>query len=568
MSLGASLHIGQSALAAYQTAIATTGQNIANIGNPSYVRQSGHLAAQRGGVMFGGLSPGGGVRLDTLRRHSDNALENRLRQAAGAAASADATYTALRQTEALYNELTDADVSSLLGEFFAQFSTLETNPTDSGARNLVVSSASQLAAALQRQRSGLVAQVEELNQSATELANHAASLTEQIAELNAEIVTVEGDGISNASALRDRRDALLRNLSEVMDIQVREHDNGSINVFVGSEPLVEFDRARSPVVSLEIEDGLEKAIVRFSDNGARVRLSSGKLHGVLDARDRYITDQVQRLDTLARGLIYEVNRIQTSGVGTAAYTTLQSEHPALDPNAPLNLTTAGLPFAVSNGVFEVKVRDKATGETITRQIEVDLDGIDADTSLKDIAAQLNNVPNLNASVGSDGRLNLSSDADHEFWLAEDSSGLLAAIGMGGFFEGTNAADIRVASRIENDPRLIATSLSGEVEDGTNAGRFAALAQPENASDILGGKSIGGYHDSLVVSLATEANEALIEQDAADTVYQALYAQREAISGVSLDEEAINLSKYETAYQGAARYLSVVDSLMGEIMGLL
>jgi flagellar hook-associated protein 1 FlgK len=61
---------------------------------------------------------------------------------------------------------------------------------------------------------------------------------------------------------------------------------------------------------------------------------------------------------------------------------------------------------------------------------------------------------------------------------------------------------------------------------------------------------------------------LTTYEAADVVYESLYAQREAISGVNLDEEAVNLAQYQTAYQGAARYLSVVESLTSEIMDLV
>ena len=68
--------------------------------------------------------------------------------------------------------------------------------------------------------------------------------------------------------------------------------------------------------------------------------------------------------------------------------------------------------------------------------------------------------------------------------------------------------------------------------------------------------------------ANEASSALVDYEAAQSVYEGLYAQRESISGVNLDEEAVNLTQYETAYQGAARYLSVVESLTNEIMELL
>ena len=83
-----------------------------------------------------------------------------------------------------------------------------------------------------------------------------------------------------------------------------------------------------------------------------------------------------------------------------------------------------------------------------------------------------------------------------------------------------------------------------------------------------GQSVQDFQSAIVNGLATKAAAALVEQDASDAVYSSLLAQREAVSGVSLDEEAINLTKYENAYQGAARYLGVLDTLTDEVLSLV
>ena len=85
--LGASFQIGRSALAAYQSAIAITGQNIANVGNPNYTRLTGRLTTLQGGPTLGGVAPGGGVNLTALERHVDEALESRLRMSLGTRAA-------------------------------------------------------------------------------------------------------------------------------------------------------------------------------------------------------------------------------------------------------------------------------------------------------------------------------------------------------------------------------------------------------------------------------------------------------------------------------------------------
>ena len=133
-----------------------------------------------------------------------------------------------------------------------------------------------------------------------------------------------------------------------------------------------------------------------------------------------------------------------------------------------------LPFPVQNGTFLVHVRDQATGQTTTRMIEVDLDGLnDDDTTLNSLAAALDNVPGISAAVTGDNRLQLSADSGFEVSFSEDSSHALAALGVGTFFDGTNAATIAVNSAVQDDPRLLATSLDGTPGDGRNAGRLAA-----------------------------------------------------------------------------------------------
>ncbi len=549
--------------------MSVTGQNIANLANPDYTRQSGRLVAMHGGPIYNHVRPGAGVRMNQLTRHVDAALESRLRLSLGSRSAAEVVYQALSQTESAYNELTEQDISTQLGEFFARFSELETAPRSSSSRGLTIATADALVTAIKRQRSGLVGQISRLNDSAAAAAQQAGNLTAEVASLNVLISQQEANGTTVASALRDRRDALLRDLGELMDIQVREQPSGSVNVYIGSEPLVEFDRSRGPIVETVIEDGVEIAAVRFSDTHGTVVMGDGKLFGLLQARDYYLRDQIDRFDTLAAGLIYEVNRIHSSGVGLVGYRELLSEYSVNDPSAALDSSTAALPFPLENGTFIVHLRDAATGQEITRQIHVDLDGLNGDdTTLSSLAAALNDVPGLTATVTTDNRLQLEADSGQEMWFSEDSSGALASLGLASFFTGQDARDIAVRQELHDDPRLMALSLGGALSDGGNAGRLANLALDTSTSTLLSQRSIQDYHETLVTELGVKASAALVDHDAAQAVYEGLYAQREALSGVNLDEEAVNLTRYEMAYQGAARYLSVVDSLASEIMALV
>ncbi|MFO0839421.1 MAG: flagellar hook-associated protein FlgK [Phycisphaerae bacterium] len=565
--LGASFQIGRSALAAYQAALSIVGQNIANVGNPDYTRQSGSLTPLVGGPAADGINPGAGVRMSQLRRHIDEAVESRLRLSISARSAAQTRYSALSQVEALYNELTQQDVSSQLSDMFGSFGALQTEPTESAARSQVIATADGLVRSLQRQRSGLVQQVGDLNTDLATATRRAGEIADEIADLNGQIVAAASGASDASSPLRDRRDSLLRELSDLMDVQVRHQENGSANVYVGSEPLVEFDRSRGLRVEVTQQNGLEIGTVRFADNNGTVIVRDGKLAGIVTARDQGVVPQLDRLDTLARGVIYEVNRVHSQGVGLVGYSSIAGLYDVNDPNAALNTTAAGLTFPVKNGTFVVNVRDPSSGQVITRQIEVDLDGLNNDdTTLNSLAADLSAVPGLSAIVTSDNRLQISASGSGQFWFSDDSSGALAALGVGAFFSGTSAADIDVVGAIRNDPRLIAASKSGGPNDGSNAGDLASLI--EQSSALLSGASIQGYHADTINALAVATGAAQTESDAGDSIYNGLVAQREAVSGVSLDEEAINLTKFEKAFQGATRFLNVVDGLTSDVLSLV
>ncbi len=565
--LGASFQIGRSALAAYQAAIAITGQNIANVGNPDYSRQTGHLAALHGGMATGGVSPGAGINLDRMQRHVDEAVEARLRLALGARSGAETTYQTLSQVEALYNELTDYDLSSQLSELFGRFTNLQTDPAELSSRSMVLAGADVVVRTLQRQRSGLLDQISDLNAVVETMITSANALAAGIAELNERIVTVEAGNAGAAGALRDRRDGLLRQLGELVDIRTREQDTGIVNVYLGSDPLVDFGRSRGLTSELVNEDGVERVAVRFADDNATVVASGGRLGAAIATRDTHLVGQLDQLDQLALALIYEVNRVHSTGQGLVGYESIVGTYTAADPDAALNTAAARLTYPIQNGTFLIQVRDQVSGRITTRMIEVDLDGLGGtDTTLTSLAAALDGVARVSASVTGDNRLRLTADDGFEITFAEDSSGALAALGIATFFDGINATTMAVNAAVRAEPRLIATSLSGAPGDGDNAGRLAAVGS--QASALLGQVSIRAFHESILSGLATDTAAARNSFESADAIYSSLRAQREATSGVSLDEEAINLTKYARSFQGASRFISVLDSLSDEVLALV
>jgi len=572
--VNSALQIGRSALQTYQSMLQVVGNNVANAGNADYTRQTGGLAALPGTPLAPGLQPGAGVALTELKRNLDEALENRLRSAIGDDQSALTTQQALGQIEPLFDDINGSGVLAKLNEFFNSLSDVQNTPADAAIRDLAVANGAELAATLVQLRGQLKSVGDALDSRIDALVQQADAWATQIAELNREIAAAEAGRPGAAHALRDQRDALLRDLSEIFQITVREQPDGGIYVYAGSEPLIMGGRSRGLITERELDGSFTRTTVHFADTDGPVPVDGGRLQGLIEARDRQAFGRIDAVDELAAAIIFEVNRVHAEGQGLSQFTSITGTYGVLDTTAALNSDAAGLAFAPSNGSFFIAVTDQTTGTVVAYQIEVDLDGIGDDTTLDSLVADLNaTVEGVTAEVTADGRLQLEADAGlginfgHDGAEARrDTSNLLAALGVNTFFDGSSAADMRVNDGLLASSSLLAAAAVNLPGDGTNAGRLAAVGAL--ASGLLGGSTIIEGYSRMANEVALAGAGAAGDVEVADAVLSALGRQKESISGVNLDEEAIELLKFERAFQAAARYVVTVDRLLSEMLSLM
>jgi flagellar hook-associated protein 1 FlgK len=568
------LQAGRNALISYQGALQVVGNNVSNAGNADYTRQSAELAAVMGTRVGPGLLPGAGVTLSGLKRHTDESIENRLRAARGDLQSALAEREAISRVEAFFDDFSGAGISQSLTGFFNTLSDVQNAPDDRAIRAVAISTGDSLASTLRGTRRDLFELGLDLNEQIRVTAGEGDRLAKEIAELNTEIAAVEAGGSGQANALRDRRDALLRELSEIFDVIIREQPSGAINVYIGSEPLIQSGSTRGITTSDEVDGEFVRTVVRFRDTNARINVAGGMIEGHILARDQQAFARMQELDDLASAIITEVNRLHADGQGLTPLRSVLGTESVADPDAPLNSVAAGLRNPPVDGSFYITVADDATGTPVAYRIDVDLDGAGADTSLNDLIAAINGqVSGVTATLTADQRLSLTADQGFSFSFGHDgeqfradSSQALAGLGVNTFFTGSNAADIAVREALHGDSGLFAAASLNRTGDGINAGRMAGAL--DAASDTLDGISLLAGYNAIANGVAASGAEAANKLEAADAVSASLTAQRESISGVSLDEEAIELLRFERAFQGAARYVSTVDRLMQDMLALV
>lgn len=148
----------------------------------------------------------------------------------------------------------------------------------------------------------------------------------------------------------------------------------------------------------------------------------------------------------------------------------------------------------------------------------------------------------------------------------DTGGLLASLGLNTFFNGSSASQIRVRDDIVDTPGLISAALSHEFGDNANAVRLAGMES----------ESLTGLDDSSVVNFYSSFIGKLgMDKQWSDDMYQAqelltanLENQRASISGVSIDEELLNLDKYQQMLDASTRYLTVINEVTDSIMSLI
>lgn len=155
----------------------------------------------------------------------------------------------------------------------------------------------------------------------------------------------------------------------------------------------------------------------------------------------------------------------------------------------------------------------------------------------------------------------SLDAMHD----SDSTDVLVALGMNSLFHGNSAATLAVNDAIARDPELFAAGTSGVAGDANNLTRL--LDQRELGLADLGGATFEDFWSSVVGNIGFETAAADASLSAQDGVLASLESERAAVSGVDLDEEMIDLVRFQQAFEAASRFINTVSELSRTLMDL-
>lgn len=473
LGLFGTLRLGTRALAAQRQGVEVAGHNLANVNNAAYARQ--RVSIQSTASSDGLTDPvGSGAEVVAIRQIRDQILDRQVITEGGVSGSLEAQQNALKTVQSLLGQSIDrgntgaggtsaADgvgggqqLAAGLTDFFNNFASLAAQPTSLPEREITLRRAATLAAQFPALDNRLSALSTQLDQSLNTDLKSANALLDDIARLNGQISRTEAVSGGSANDLRDQRQAKMESLSGVIGFDSIEASDGSVGIVVGGVSLVTSDIRAKTLETFANTDG--QRMIRASGTTDALVVTSGRVHGTIDARDGGLKDLRSSINKLAKNLIDEVNAVHTAGF-------------ALD--------------------------------------------------------------------GTTGRA---------------------------FFLGSSAADIRVNQDLLDNPNSLQVSGSA-IARGDN--RVAqALSQLGNRPiAALDGQTLGNDYNRIVGRLGEDLSS--VNQQLADqkVVAELLKGQRDSVSGVSIDEEMADLTRFQRGYQASAKLINTIDELMDTTLSL-
>lgn len=303
------LSIGQTALAAAQAGISTTGHNIANAATPGYNRQVVVQSAaqpQNFGVGFLGQ----GTEVASIKRVYNEYLVAQERTSQATKSGLDSYYAQIRQID---NLLADpvAGLSPAIQDFFSGIQEMASNPGSIPARQAALSSAESLASRFQS-LSGRLNEIDQgVNSQITSSVDVINAYAEQLATLNDTIGRLQRGSGQTANDLLDQRDQLILDLNKEIKATVVKQDNGDYNVFIGNgQPLVV--GTKTSQLTTMVSPGDQKIEVAYVTSSGPVivgasSLVGGNLGGLVAFRSQTLEPTQASLDSLATGLAASFN---------------------------------------------------------------------------------------------------------------------------------------------------------------------------------------------------------------------------------------------------------------------
>jgi len=556
--IGRVLYTAKEAILSNLTAINVTGSNISNVNTDGYTRQRA-IFESVGASNSTSSQEQTGVRIADIEQVYDRFLESQLVEQQSSVENYTAQKDYLQRVEAVLNESSGGGINDALTAFLNAWGDLSEDPSSKAKRDQVVSTGQNLAYQF-NQKSDEVTSIQiDVDNSIADNVSQLNDYLDQMADYNSKIVYAESAG-GNASVLRDKRTELLKNISGLIDVNYIENSDGALYITLPSngKALVEGSNSWNLDVQRNTSSGLYDIV--FSVNPSQAinsQISGGKLAGLLEVRDEAIPSYLNQLDQTAYSIINKVNELHTSGYDQDG-----------NPGEAFFEVTQTTQYAAAR-FMSVNTNIAEDARKIAASSTVNSDGNNASA----ITAIMNDA--MYASVGTISRpsgTNVTAVINNVGQLYKNTTADITLTRAAGAWTltstGTGYPDLQILSSSDRSITLdfnndssadLTLNLTGTWADG-NQISFALTKDTSTTS-------IDGYFSAFISNMGQDIVNVDRQLESETAILNQQSDQREQLSGVSLDEEMINLIKYQMAYGAAGRMTKTVSDMMDLLINL-
>ncbi|PMP96938.1 MAG: flagellar hook-associated protein FlgK, partial [Thermodesulfobacterium geofontis] len=230
--LTAALNIAKNALLTFQTATQVVSHNVANVSNEAYCRQKPIETTYPSSPSPVGPI-GSGVKIEMIQRYFDAFLEKNINLKRTDYGLFLAEETGMTILETFFNEVVnESGLVQILQNFWTAWQNLSNYPENLSARTQIIETGKLIVEALEAKFKGLQDLETQIGLKLKTIVDRINTLSSQIAQLNLQISAMETGGKS-ANDLRDQRDKLIGELSQLASIQYFETKEGAYNIVLG-----------------------------------------------------------------------------------------------------------------------------------------------------------------------------------------------------------------------------------------------------------------------------------------------------------------------------------------------
>ena len=137
-----------------------------------------------------------------------------------------------------------------------------------------------------------------------------------------------------------------------------------------------------------------------------------------------------------------------------------------------------------------------------------------------------------------------------------------------FFAGTTSATMEVDAAIVGDVNRIAAAATAATVPGDNSNAIALANLQGQLTMNSASTTFDSYYSALASGVGTDVSNATANHEYEDAMVSHLENYRESVSGVSLDEEMVNLVKFQHAYEAAAKLITTVDDMLNTVLNMV